>query len=243
MTEIGARGNGLPAPADVLVGGDDHRHLGGEADSLAQRRLAGVVGALRIEGAERGHRGAQHFHRVRVGDGADDVVDGARQLARLAQAALEVGEARTLRQLALEEQAGGLLESGAPGEVVDGVAPVAELPRPSIDETGGRPVEVDALQAPMDFDSAFITAHRRLLVLRSLRGPPAHPRPCRNAARMVHRKAGSATRSGYGAASAETQAAIRPRARGPNPVSPRVSRRVGRRKQESIAEVPCATAG
>ena len=147
------------------MSGDDHRHLGGEADSLAERRLAGVVGALRVEGAERGHRGAQHLHRVGVGDGADDVVDRARQLARLAQAGLEVGEARTLRQLALKKQAGGLLESRAPGEVVDGVAPVAELPRASVDEAGGRAVEVDALEAPMDFDSAFFTAHHRLLVL------------------------------------------------------------------------------
>ena len=51
---------------DVVVRGHDHRHLRREPDALAAGRLHRVVAGFGIEHGERGHRGPQHVHRMRI---------------------------------------------------------------------------------------------------------------------------------------------------------------------------------
>ena len=56
----------LEPGADARMGGDDHRHLRAQPHALAQRRRARIIGRVRIEAGERGHRRAQHIHRMRL---------------------------------------------------------------------------------------------------------------------------------------------------------------------------------
>ena len=49
VAEGGIGGDRRPPVPDVVVGGDDHRHLGGEADAFPQSRLGRIVGGVRVE--------------------------------------------------------------------------------------------------------------------------------------------------------------------------------------------------
>ena len=76
--EVRVRRYGLVAAADAVVGGDDGRHLGGEAHSLAQVRLSRHIIDVGVEGGEGANGGAQDVHRVGGADLADDLDDGVR---------------------------------------------------------------------------------------------------------------------------------------------------------------------
>jgi len=63
------------------------------------------------------------------------------------------------RQLAPEQQVGGLLEVRIRRQVVDRVTAIAQLAGTAIDEGRGRAVQVDTLQAPMNLDRLLAVRH------------------------------------------------------------------------------------
>ena len=145
MPETRIRRHRLAAVADVLVRGDDHRHLRGEPHALAQRGRGRFVRDLRVEGGERRHRRAQHVHRVRALDRADDFIGRFRQRARRFQLGFECLELAARGQLAPENQIAGFLEGRALGEIVDRIAAVEQLACAPVDEADARAVEVHPL--------------------------------------------------------------------------------------------------
>jgi hypothetical protein len=87
----------------------------------------GRVERILVVRRERGHRGGQHRHRVRV---AREPVEEALEVLVQQRVPLElVGELAQLglgRQLAVQQQVADLGEAGVLGQLVDRVAPVAE---------------------------------------------------------------------------------------------------------------------
>ena len=152
-------GDRLLAGADARMRGDDHRHLRRQPHGLAQRRLARIVGGLRIESGERGRRRAQHVHRMRRFDGADNVEHRRRQLACRLQFGIEGRELLLVRQFAVEQQPRGFLEARMLGKIVDRIAAIAQLAGLSVDEGAGRAVEVDASEAALNLDRFVSFGH------------------------------------------------------------------------------------
>ena len=142
----------LEPGTDARMGGDDHRHLRGQPHALAQRGLARIVGGFGIERGERGHRRAQHVHRMGALKGAHDVEHRRRQLARRFQLGIEGRKLPRARQIAVQQQPGGLLEARMLGQIVDRIAAIAQLAGLAVDEGAGRAVEIDALEAAMNLD-------------------------------------------------------------------------------------------
>ena len=90
MSEPRIGREGLQTIADARMRRDDHGNLRGEADGLAQRRRAGIVGDFGIEGRERRNGGSQHVHRVGALHGADhDLLDESRS-PRTAECCAEI---------------------------------------------------------------------------------------------------------------------------------------------------------
>ncbi len=122
----------------------------------------------------------------------DDVVDRSGQAPPLEERIRESRELLLRRQLSLQEQVGRLLEGRVLRQVVDRVAPIAELTRLAIDQADGRPVEVDAPQASADLHSF---AHFHLLAcpspaVRARLRPSCHPAvACPIAASLARRPA------------------------------------------------------
>ena len=65
---------------------------------------------------------------------------------------VEGGELPRVRQLAIEQQPRGFLEARMFSEIVDGIAAVAQVARPAVDERARRAIEVDAFQAAVNLD-------------------------------------------------------------------------------------------
>jgi hypothetical protein len=85
------------------------------------------VEAVLVEGRQRRHRRRQHRHRVRVGgEAAEELAEVLVQHRVLADLGLEAGQLVVGRQLAVDEQPGDLEEAGLLGELLDGVAAVAQ---------------------------------------------------------------------------------------------------------------------
>ena len=166
MAEVGARRYRVPALANMVVRGHDHRHLRGEPDALAAGRVERVVARLGVVRGKRGHGGPQHVHGVRVLHRADHVVDCAGQRAGLLQRPVEGLELGPRREFAVQQQVGGLFERRVRGEIVNGVAAVAELAGPPIDERGRRAVEAKVLQAAMHL--GLVRIRHELLAFRQL---------------------------------------------------------------------------
>ncbi len=101
VAELSAGRDGIASVANVVVGGDDHRHLRSQSNPFANGGLAGVVANFRIKTRQRRHRGAQHVHGVSVFDRANDVVDGWRDLARGFELRVEGFELRSGGKLAV----------------------------------------------------------------------------------------------------------------------------------------------
>jgi len=159
VAELRIRSHGGAAVADVVMGRNDHRHLRGEADALGDHRLARSHGGLGIEGRERRDGGAENRHRMSVLDLCDDVENLRRQGARGLELALEGRELGGFRQLAMQEEVGGLLEGRMRREFVDRVAPIRELARLTVDQARAGALEIDILQAAMDLDRLVLLAH------------------------------------------------------------------------------------
>ncbi len=151
MAEARVGRHGLAPIADMLVRGDDHRHLGGEPDTFAQRRRGRFIGGLGIKRRECRHRGAQHVHRVGAPDQSDHVVDLRGQRARGLQFRRECVELRARGQFALQQQVAGFLEGRMRGKLMDRIAAVTQLAVASVDIAHARAVEVQAFQAAMYF--------------------------------------------------------------------------------------------
>ena len=144
-----------PAIADRLMRRHDHRHLRGEADALVARCLHGIVVGVGLEAGERRDGGAQHVHRVRLLHRLDEREDLPGQPAGRLQLGVEGGKLGCCRQFTIEQQVGRLLEARLLGKVVDRIAAVAQLPGLAVDEGGAGALEIDALQATVDFDLFF----------------------------------------------------------------------------------------
>ena len=136
------RGDRLESFAQPCVGGDDHRHLRGQANAVADHGFVRIV-----ESGQRRNRGAKHVHRMRRFDGANDVEDRSRQFARGFQFTIEFRKLHSGRQFAAQQQPGRLLECRMFGEVVDRMAAVAQLADAAVDESARRTVEIDASSA------------------------------------------------------------------------------------------------
>ena len=116
--------------ADALLVG--HRGDGGHLGQQAHGRhldLGGVEGVetVLVEGAERRDRRAEHRHRVRVAREA--VEEGAQVFVQHRVTANPLLEGRQLvssRELAVDQQVGDLGEGRLLGQLVDGVAPIAQ---------------------------------------------------------------------------------------------------------------------
>src|SRR3989441_4796141 len=195
--------------AQPLPGGDQRRHLGREADRLADGRLARVVLGVGIERLQGGDARAQHLH-------------GRRLLRELAQDGDELGgelpvdhrgqgldvrvEILAAGQVAVPEEIDDLLERGGPDQVVDVVAAVEQPPFPPVDETDLRSRDDDVFEAFLEAAHglpspgvwkrfAFIIARR------ALQGGPAmnvtdfydrHPINERQALAAIARRRGTA---------------------------------------------------
>ena len=145
--------------AQSRVRGDDHRHLRGQANAFADYGLARIVARLRIEGGKRRNRGAQHIHRMRRCDGANDGQDRRWQFARGFQFAIEFRKLRLGRQLAAQQQPRRLFECRMFGKIVDRIAAVAQFADAAVDEGARRPVEIDALQSAVNLDRLVCFGH------------------------------------------------------------------------------------
>ena len=150
MAEIGARRHRVPVLPEVVMRGDDHRHLRGEADPLPPGGLEGVVPRLRVVRGEGGYRGAEHVHGMRIAYRPDDVVDGGGEAPGLLQRRVEGGELGRGRELAVQQEVGGLLEGRAGREIVDRVSAIPELAGSAIDEGRGGTVEAEVLETAMN---------------------------------------------------------------------------------------------
>ena len=148
--ELRVRRHERLAPADPLPGGDERRHLRGEPQGLARRRLARVVGGVGVEGGERGHARAQHLHRRRLlRERAEDVEELRRQLAG-GRERLQVGvHVLAARQPAVPEEVGDLLEGRVLDEVVDVEAAIDEPALAPVDETDVRRRDDDVLETAL----------------------------------------------------------------------------------------------
>ena len=167
VRQLLARADRIEPFAKPCVRRDDHRHLRGQADAFAQHRLARIVGGIGIEGSKRRSGGAQHIHRMRVLDGADDVEDRRRQFACGLQVMVEFRKLRLVRQFAVQQQPGGFLERRMLGEIVDRIAAVAQLADAAVDEGAWRAVEIDTLQAAVNLDRFVCFSHLCLVTTRS----------------------------------------------------------------------------
>ena len=121
--------------------GGQHRQLaqqthGGDVDLLRIVRVQGV----RVERGQPGHGGGQHRHGVRV---PREAVEEQLEVLVHHVVAQDVGLPGLqgllgLGQLAVDQQVGHLHEGGVLGEVLDGVAAVAQDALVAVDERDGR---------------------------------------------------------------------------------------------------------
>ncbi len=98
------------------------------------RVSASLFPRLRIEGRQRGHGGHEHPHRVRVVvEAVDELLDvlvDPRVVRDLVDPVIHLAQGR---QLAVQEQVGHLEVVGALGQLLDGIAPVAQDAAVAID--------------------------------------------------------------------------------------------------------------
>ena len=92
-------------------------------------------------------------------DTLDDLEHGLRQSARLFQFALEALERRAVRQLAMQEEEGRLLEARMHGKIMDRIAAITELPRLAVDGARSRALEIHILQAAINLDRLVLFGH------------------------------------------------------------------------------------
>jgi len=163
VAEPGHRRHRLLPAADSMVRADHRGHLRGESDRFADVCRVRVVRGLGIVHAEQRHRGLQGAHRIRrlrheperLRDVAGHVA-GGRQLHR---EAVELGR---LRQLAVPQQIGDLLEGRQPRELVDVIAAVGQASVGAVQVT----------QSRLGGHDAFETANQSALFLGHGPAPP-----------------------------------------------------------------------
>ncbi len=117
-------------------------------------------------------------------DRADSVVDRIRDLARSLELGIESLQLGARGQLTFQQEVRGLLEVRVLSEVVYGVAAVAKLARAAVDEGGGRAVEINALQTPLNLHFLVLVTHfcvtSSTSVLKPLANCRMHPSLCGN---------------------------------------------------------------
>ncbi len=100
---------------------------------------------------------------------ANEIVHSIGKHARLPEVLVKVIKLLSGRQVALQKQVGGFFKGGMGGEVMDGIAAVAELSRTPVNKGRGRALEIDALQSPI-YAILFVTHRLRSLAFaRSVR--------------------------------------------------------------------------
>ena len=159
VAERRIRSDRLLTDANARMGGDDHRHLRGQPHRLAQGCFARIVGRFRIEGGKCGRRSAQHIHRVRILDGADDVEHRRRQFTGGLELAVECRELLLVRQFAVQKQPGRFLKARLLGKIVDRIAAVAQFAGLAVNEGAGRAIKVDPFEAALNLDRLGCFGH------------------------------------------------------------------------------------
>jgi hypothetical protein len=159
VRQLSARGHRFQSVAQTRMRGDDHRRLRGQAYPLADHGVAGIVRRVGIERGERRGRGTQHIHRMRRFDGVDDVEDRRGKFPRDLQLSVELRKLRLIRQLAVQQQPGGLLETRTFGKVVDRIAAIAQFADAAVNERARRAVEINALQSAVNLDRFVCFSH------------------------------------------------------------------------------------
>ena len=137
----------------VVIPVAQHRPKGRDQLVSDITRTCGIVVILFGKRAAQ-HRsaGTQDIHRMCRFDGANDVDDCRRQCPRSFQFGIEGRELLLVRQSTMKKQPRSLLEARMFGEIVDGLAAVAQVPRLAVDERARRAIEVDAFQAAVNLD-------------------------------------------------------------------------------------------
>ena len=139
-------------PLGGAVGrGDRGRDLGEQPHRLPPLRRVGDVARLRVLKSHEGHRGADRVHRMGVGgEFADDAVQRRADLALGGGLGLEGRELRGVRQLAVPQQVGDLLERTGLGQVLHGIAAIGQAVGLRHHLRDGGDIGVDADQALID---------------------------------------------------------------------------------------------
>ena len=75
------------------------------------------------------------------------------------------------RQFAVQQEIGCFLEGGVLRQIVDGIAAVAQFAGFAVDESRGRTLEVDVLEAPVDLGCRLRRVHDERLLLDRIRSP------------------------------------------------------------------------
>ena len=151
VAQVRIRRDGIGAAGDPMPGGGNGRELGGQPDGFAQVGFAGVVRRVRVEGGQERHGRTEHVHGCRAArDGPQQVQDFLGQYPAGAELRVEFRQLARAGQVAVPQQAGGFLETGMGGEVVNVVAPVEHSALHAIDETDGRLCGYDAFKTWID---------------------------------------------------------------------------------------------
>ena len=137
MPERRIRLDGAAARLQAAVGGDDARHLRGEADRLAVLRLRRAVVDFGVVLPERRRQRPQHVHAVRCRQLLHQPEDRFRHRTRGGELRLQVAELGAVGQPAVPEQVAHLLERRPFREVVDVVAVVRKNAAIAIQVTDG----------------------------------------------------------------------------------------------------------
>jgi hypothetical protein len=126
----------------LLVGeGRDRRHLGDQPDR-ADLDVIGVVrvGRRLVEGRQRGDGRGEDAHRVGVHrESIEEALELLVEQGVLADLVLPVGQLGRRRQLAVDQQVGGLEERRLLGQLLDRVAAVAQDSGVTVEERDGAP--------------------------------------------------------------------------------------------------------
>jgi hypothetical protein len=120
--------------AQPVVDGHDHGDLGGEVEAFAHIRVVRVVFLVGVVEAERGDRGAQHFHgRGRRRNGAQQIDYAKVEAAGERELRLKLAQFELAGENAVPQQVCGLLEGGVHGQLVNVDAPIGQDASISVD--------------------------------------------------------------------------------------------------------------
>ena len=109
----------LSAMTKCLVQGNEHRHLRRQPHALAPCRIDPVVLAVLIEAGQSRDRSSENGHGMSILDLCDQLDDGSRDLPGANEFVTKPVELFALRQSAMDQKIGRLLESRMLRQIVN----------------------------------------------------------------------------------------------------------------------------